>query len=111
VDDQDLQIVKTFGRSTGHLRRGEDQQFPKFETYRQQIDGKYWFPTYTYADDTLNFKDGPSQRIKEIIKYDHYKKYEFKTNSTITYGTVGGADAQPEKPPANSPKPPNPPEQ
>src|SRR4051795_10958302 len=90
VDDQDLQIVKTFGRATGYLRRGEDQQFPKFETYREQIDGKYWFPTYTYADDTLNFKDGPSQRIKVVIKYDNYKKYEFKSESSITYGEVGG---------------------
>lgn len=108
VDDQDLQIVKTFGRSTGHLRRGEDQQFPKFETYRQQVDGKFWFPTYTYADDTLNFKDGPPVRIKEIIKYDHYKKYEFKTNSTITYGTVGGAEqqTQPAKPPQPAAPPP-----
>ena len=94
VDDQDLQIVKTYGRSTGYLRRGEDQQFPKFETYREQIDGKYWFPTYTYADDTLNFKDGPSQRIKEVIKYDHYKKFQFKTESTIKYGDVGGAEGQ-----------------
>src|SRR5882757_6167023 len=85
VDDQDLQIVKTYGRSAGYLRRGEDQQFPKFETYREQIDGKCWFPTYTYADDTLNFKDGPSQRIKVVLKYDHYKKYEFKTESTIKY--------------------------
>ena len=92
VDDQDLQIVKTFGRATGYLRRGEDQQFPKFETYREQIDGKYWFPTYTYADDTLNFKDGPSQRIKVVIKYDNYKKYEFKSESSITYGEVGGGD-------------------
>jgi outer membrane lipoprotein-sorting protein len=86
VDDQDLQIVKTFGRSTGYLRKGEDQQFPRFETYREQIDGKYWFPTYTYADDILNFKDGPSQRIKVVVKYDHYKKWEFKSQSTIQYG-------------------------
>ena len=105
VDDQDLQIVKTYGRPTGHLGRNEDQQFPKFETYREQIDGKYWFPTYTYADDTLNFKDS-SQRIKEVIKYDHYKKYEFKTESTIKYGEVGGTQAnQPPKPPP-APKPP-----
>ena len=88
VDDQDLQIVKTFGRSTGALRKHEDQQFPKFETYREQIDGKYWFPTYTYADDTLNFGAGP-QRIKEIIKYNHYKKWEFKSSSTITFGAPG----------------------
>ncbi len=104
VDDQDLQIVKTFGRATGYLRRNEDQQFPKFETYREQIDGKFWFPTYTYADDTLNFKDGPSQRIKQTIKYDQYKKFEFKTESTIKYGGV-----EPDQPPPNTtPKPPKP---
>jgi hypothetical protein len=103
VDDQDLQIVKTFGRSTGHLGRNEDQQFPKFETYREQIDGKYWFPTYTYADDTLNFKDG-SYRIKEIVKYDHYKKFQFKTDSNITYGKE--VPDQPATPPP-TPKPKN----
>lgn len=107
VDDQDLQIVKTFGRATGYLRRGEDQQFPKFETYREQIDGKYWFPTYTYADDTLNFKDGPSQRIKVVIKYDNYKKYEFKTETSITYGEVGSGDKPTEtKPTTPGKKPP-----
>ena len=100
VDDQDLQIVKTYGRGVGELRRGEDQQFPKFETYRQQIDGKFWFPVYTYADDTLNFKDGPSQRIKVVVKYDQYKKFQFKTESTIKYGDVGGAS------PSNGQNPP-----
>lgn len=107
VDDQDLQIVKTFGRSAGYLRRNEDQQFPKFETYREQIDGKFWFPVYTHADDTLNFKDGQSQRIKVIVKYDHYKKYEFKSQSTITYGTVGAADSNTSQP-ANPPQNPSP---
>jgi hypothetical protein len=100
VDDQDLQIVKTFGRSTGHLGRGEDQQFPRFETYREQIDGKYWFPTYTYAEDTLNFKNGQSQRIKQIVKYDHYKKFEFKTESSIKYGGVDSGTPAPAAPPA-----------
>jgi len=104
VDDQDLQIVKTFGRATGHLGRNEDQQFPKFETYREQIDGKFWFPTYTYADDTLNFKSGESYRIKQTVKYDHYKKWEFKSESTITYGKVDGSEPPPTSPP---PKPKN----
>jgi len=105
VDDQDMQIVKTFGRATGYLRRGEDQQFPKFETYREQIDGKYWFPTYTYADDTLNFKDGQSQRIKVVIKYDNYKKYEFKSESSITYGEVGSGDNKAGDDKKNTPPP------
>lgn len=102
VDDQDLQIVKTFGRATGHLGRGEDQQFPKFETYREQIDGKYWFPTYTYADDTLNFKSGESYRIRQTVKYDHYKKFQFKTDSTITFGKE--VPDAPATPPPTKPK-------
>ena len=40
VDDRDFQIVKTYGKGVGQLKKGEDNQFPKFETYRQQIEGK-----------------------------------------------------------------------
>src|SRR5436305_1469438 len=69
VDDRDLMIVKTYGRSTGILKKGTDQQFPKFETYREQIDGKYWFPTYTIANSTLHFKDS-SPRIRLSVKYE-----------------------------------------
>ena len=105
VDDQDLQIVKTYGRSTGHLGKNEDQQFPKFETYREQIDGKYWFPTYTYADDVLNFRDGQSQRIKVVVKYDHYKRWDFNTHSTITYGGQVPSST-PSNPPSDAQKPP-----
>ena len=110
VDDQDLQIVKTYGRGIGYQGRGEDQQFPKFETYRQQIDGKFWFPVYTFADDTLRFKDGQQQRLKVVIHYDHYKKYQFKTQSTITYGQVGAPATAPANPPASPQTPSNPPQ-
>src|SRR5690242_14810427 len=65
VDDRDLMIVKTYGRATGVLKKGTDQQFPKFETYREQIDGKYWFPTYTIANSVLHFKDGQSPRVRQ----------------------------------------------
>jgi hypothetical protein len=84
VDDKDLQIVKTYGRGVGILKRGPENLFPKFETYRQQVDGKYWFPTYTIANDTLNFKDAPAQKIKEIVKYEDYK--QFKSDVNIRYG-------------------------
>jgi hypothetical protein len=86
VDDRDLQIVKTYGKGVGVIKNSGDNQFPKFETYREQIDGKYWFPTYTRADDTLHFKSGENQRIRMIVKYQDYKKYEGK--STIHYGDV-----------------------
>jgi hypothetical protein len=86
VDDRDLQIVKTYGKGVGVIRKSSDNQFPKFETYREQIDGKYWFPTYTRADDTLHFKNGDNVRIRMVVKYQDYKRYEGR--STIKYGDV-----------------------
>jgi hypothetical protein len=104
VDDQDIQIVKSYGKSNGYLRKGEDQQFPKFQTYRQLVDNKYWFPAYTYADDVLHFEDS-NQRIKVTVKYDHYKRYQFKTESAIQYGgEVANSKQQQTPPPATSQK-------
>jgi hypothetical protein len=86
VDDESLQIVKTYGKGVGLLKRGSDQAFPKFETYREQIDGKYWFPTYTRANDTLVFKSGERVPIRMTVKYQDYKRYEGR--STIKFGDV-----------------------
>jgi hypothetical protein len=83
VDDRDYQIVKTYGKGVGLLKKGADNQYPRFETYREQIDGKYWFPTYTRADDTLHFKD-MNQRLRMTVKYEDYK--QFKSNATVTFG-------------------------
>jgi len=92
VDDKDMQIVKTYGRGVGIEKSKGNHMYAKFETYRQQIDGKYWFPVYTSANDTLNFASGPVP-IKMLVKYEDYK--QFKSESTITFGDV----AEPAKPP------------
>jgi len=78
VDDQDLQIVKSEGKPVPELKtkKGENL-FPRFTTWREQIDGKYWFPTYTMADDTLYFSSGPVH-IKEILRYTDYKQFKSK---------------------------------
>jgi hypothetical protein len=78
VDDLDLQIVKTYGKAVPDIqgpgvRPEEENLFPRFETYRQPIDG-YWFPTYTRALDTLDFSDGPV-RIRQVIRYDNYRRF------------------------------------
>jgi hypothetical protein len=72
VDDQDLQIVKAAGK--GVPDEG-GQQFPHFESYRENVDGKYWFPTYVYADDELVFKKGPTIHMKMVVRYTSYKKF------------------------------------
>jgi hypothetical protein len=83
VDDRDFQIVKTYGKGVGLLKKNEDNQFPKFETLREQVDGKYWFPVYTDADDTLHFQAGP-RRMRMIVKYEDYK--QFKSDVNIQFG-------------------------
>jgi len=98
VDDKDLQIVKTYGRGVGNSRNAKGQQFPKFETYREQIDGRYWFPTYTYANDTLNFPEGPL-RMKMVMKYEDYKQFKSDVNIKYSDDTAQpqGEAAQPAK--------------
>jgi len=74
VDDVDLQIVKTRGKAVPDIReKKQENLFPVFETYRENIDGQYWFPTYTRADDTLAFSQG-AQRITILVRYTGYKK-------------------------------------
>lgn len=85
VDDQDLQIVKTYGKAVPDRRGGRNNEnlFPKFETYREQIDGLYWFPTYTRIADTLDFESGPL-KMRGIVRYGDYKK--FQTSVKLRFG-------------------------
>jgi hypothetical protein len=86
VDDVDFQVVKTYGKTVPDIRKkkGNENLFPSFTTWRQRIDGKYWFPVYTKADDTLHFSGGLGDvHIREIVKYKNYKKFGSKTR--ITY--------------------------
>jgi hypothetical protein len=84
VDDKDFQIVKSYGKTVPDIRKkkNEENLFPKFTTWRQQVDGKYWFPVYTKADDELHFKM-QDVHIKEIVKYEDYKR--FGSNVKILY--------------------------
>jgi len=110
VDNTDLQIVKTYGKSVPDIgvdptkkRKHPEQEnlFPKFVTYREQIDGQYWFPTYTKADDVLHFSNG-DVHIRIIVKYSNYKK--FGSDVKILYG---GSDITNNKPAQDQSKPAN----
>ena len=79
VDNHDFQIVKTYGKSVPDIHSGSGENlFPRFTTYREQIDNVYWFPTYTKADDVLHFKSGDVP-IRVIIKYTNYKRFGSET--------------------------------
>lgn len=77
VEAQDFQIVKACGKSGPDKipkKKGERPDLhPTFVTYRQEVDGHFWFPAYTRSDDTLRFRAG-SVRVRETIKYTGYKR-------------------------------------
>ena len=94
VDDHDLAVVKSDGKA---VPDSKDNKFPRFITYRENIEGNFWFPTYTHADDVLQFSTGPV-RIRMTVRYKNYKRF----GSTIKLGTAKPID----NPPSNSQEPP-----
>jgi len=107
VDDHDFQIVKTYGKSVPDIRKkhgDEENLYPKFTTWRQQIDGQYWFPVYTRADDELHFKL-QDIHIREIIKYEDYKRFGAKSKILFEGKEVPKSDQKPEQQAPDQKKP------
>ena len=84
VDDKDMQIVMTDGKAVPDIiSKNNENVFPRFRTYRQNIEQGFWFPVYTRADDYLHFRSG-DVHIRMTIRYSNYKRY----GSTVKIGTV-----------------------
>ena len=103
VDQQDLQIVMTHLKPVFQESKAtENQEFPAFTTYREQIDGTYWFPTYVRADETLHFKGGrgypPNDvHIRIIVKYQDYKRFAAKSRIIFNGEEVPEKQTPPKK--------------
>ena len=105
VDDHDFQIVKTYGKSVPDIRKkhsNEENLYPKFTTWRQQVDGQYWFPVYTRADDELHFKL-QDIHIREIIKYEDYKRFGAKSTILFEGKQIPKSDQKPDQTPQQQP--------
>jgi hypothetical protein len=108
VDQQDFQIVLINGKTVPQdTRPGHEDLQPPFTTYYEQIDGKYWFPTYTKAEGVLHFKAqtgalSDDVHMRSVVKYTDYK--QFRSTSRIIYN---GEDITNKKDPdATQPPPP-----
>jgi hypothetical protein len=75
VDKQYLEVVKTYGKWVTDLgdERSPELPFTNFETYRENVEGKYWFPNYSRSDDTLHSKDAGDIPVRLVIKWSDFK--------------------------------------
>jgi len=116
VDETDLQIVVTNGRMVpDDTRKGNEDLHPPFMTWRQQVDGKYWFPVYTKGEGVLHFGGGAGYlaqdvHIRDTIKYTDYKRFGstvkiiYDGQDITSSGPAQGQPGQQPKPPANTQK-------
>jgi hypothetical protein len=75
VDAKYLEVVKTYGKwvnDLGDMHTITDLPFSLFETYRENVDGKYWFPNYSRSDDTMSLK-GLDIPVRIVIKWTDFK--------------------------------------
>lgn len=83
VQQEELAVIRMEGRAVPQiLNRKQENLFPRFTTVRKKVDGKFWFPDRTFADDVLPFRAGPV-RIKLEIVYSQYKR--FSADSKVTF--------------------------
>lgn len=99
VDDRDLQIVKTKGKGVPETKINK---FPVVETYREHIDGKWWFPTYSYADEELVFDSGDVLHVRMQVKYSDF----VPARASVKITEIGEDDEK--KEPAQKPDKPKP---
>ena len=98
VDDLDLQVVKVRGKGVPEKKNA---RYPTYETYREQIDGKFWFPTFTYADEELIFDNGAVVHLRMKITFTDFARPRAKVKVIDE-----GQDIIPDASPTPTPKKP-----
>jgi hypothetical protein len=112
LDQQDLEIVLVNGKNVPDKhKKGDEDLSPPFTTYYEQIDGKYWFPTYTKAEGDLHFSGGngymsQTVHLRTVVRYTDYK--QFRARSRIIFNGVELPNADqnnsPSQPPNTAPQ-------
>src|ERR1019366_7067252 len=113
VDQQDFQIVLVNGKTVPQdTRPGKEDLQPPFTTYYEQVDGKYWFPTYTKAEGELHFAAtrnglGEDIHMRSVVKFTDYKQFHSTSriicngeDITNKHAPDGQAPIQNSQPPA-----------
>src|SRR5579859_4145062 len=94
VDVNGYQIVKTSGKAVPDIYSERNENlFPSFTTYRELVDDKYWFPSYTKSDDYLHFSE-QTVHVIETVNYTNYKRFGAESRIIFEGKEVGDAPPQ-----------------
>ena len=76
VDDQDFAVVKSSGRYISEIADNDSSTalpFRMFDTYRENIEGKYWFPTYVASDDYMRIPKQDDVHLRLVVRSTDFK--------------------------------------
>lgn len=71
IDERDLMIVKSKGKAVPETKQNK---FPIVETWRENVDGKFWFPSFSKSDDEIVFDSGQVVKLRIRVKYTDYRQ-------------------------------------
>jgi hypothetical protein len=97
VDAKYLEVVKTYGKwvtDQGDMHSVAQLPFSLFETYRENVDGKFWFPSYSRSDDTLNQK-GVEIPVRIVIKWTDFKPLPATPATTVVPAAPAASPSKP----------------
>jgi len=105
VDANQYQIVKSSGKAVPDIyNKNGENLFPSFVTYRELVDGKYWFPSYTKSDDYLHFST-ESVHVIETVDYVNYHRFGSESRIIFDGQEIPGAQGQASsQPPTSQPQ-------
>ncbi len=96
VDDQDFAIVKSYGKLVSELSgNGTALPFTMFETYRENVQGKYWLPTYTRSDDVIKGPDDQEVPVRLIIRSTEFRPHNAESSPVTRPAAAPAASAAP----------------
>jgi hypothetical protein len=104
VDTKYLEVVKTYGKWVNELGDMKFAQMPftTFETYRENVGGKYWFPNYERSDETVHFKEGDFP-VRLVIKWTDFKPLAAAVSDTTAAPAPGAAGSTTQPVPQGAP--------
>lgn len=83
VDQKDFAIVKTSGKFVREVEaEGTQLPFAMFDTYRENIAGQYWFPTYISSEDTITPPKGDSIPLKLVVRSSNFQPNPISVSTT-----------------------------